>query len=85
MDGLARRQPGRRAPRGPALAVSADDLPSEGLVLGAVQLPPDGEPVVMLADHPTTGGYPVVGVVDPADVAAVAQARPGTSVRVRPR
>ena len=71
--------------RGPALAVSADDLPSEGLVLGAVQLPPDGEPVVMLADHPTTGGYPVIGVVDPADVAAVAQARPGTSVRVRPR
>ena len=38
-----------------------DELPSEGIVLGAVQVPPDGRPVVFLADHPTTGGYPVVG------------------------
>ena len=43
-----------------------DELPSEGLVTGAVQVPPDGRPVVMLADHPTTGGYPVLAVVDPA-------------------
>ena len=40
------------------------ELPSEGLVIGAVQVPPDGQPVVMLADHPTTGGYPVIAVVD---------------------
>ena len=40
------------------------ELPSEGLVSGAIQVPPDGQPVVMLADHPTTGGYPVVAVVD---------------------
>ncbi|RQX57157.1 allophanate hydrolase, partial [Micromonospora chalcea] len=56
----------------------AGELPSEGLVLGAVQVPPDGQPLVFLADHPTTGGYPVVGVVD--DVTALAQARPGTTV-----
>lgn len=59
----------------------AGELPSEGMVLGAVQVPPDGRPVVFLADHPTTGGYPVVGVVDGRDLAAAAQAVPGTPVR----
>ncbi len=57
------------------------ELESEGTVLGAVQLPPDGQPVVLLADHPTTGGYPVIGVVDQGDLSALAQARPGTTVR----
>ncbi|MCC9153105.1 biotin-dependent carboxyltransferase family protein [Streptomyces parvulus] len=57
------------------------ELPSEGMVLGAVQVPPDGRPVVFLADHPTTGGYPVIGVVRPADLPAAAQAVPGTPVR----
>ena len=55
-----------------------DELPSEGLLTGAIQVPPDGRPVVMLADHPTTGGYPVLAVVDPADLPIVVQARPGT-------
>lgn len=57
----------------------ADELPSEGIVLGAVQVPPDGQPLIFLADHPTTGGYPVIAVVD--DVTPLAQARPGTTVR----
>ncbi|MFG3710674.1 biotin-dependent carboxyltransferase family protein [Micromonospora sp. NPDC047730] len=57
----------------------AGELPSEGIVLGAVQVPADGQPLIFLADHPTTGGYPVVGVVD--DVTPLAQARPGTTVR----
>ena len=57
------------------------ELPSEGLLLGAVQVPADGRPVVMLADHPTTGGYPVLAIVDRRDLAAVVQARPGTAVR----
>ncbi|MGC4981978.1 biotin-dependent carboxyltransferase family protein [Streptomyces sp. DT193] len=67
---------------GPSLerAVSGE-LPSEGLVLGAVQVPPDGRPVVFLADHPTTGGYPVIAVVRSADLPAAAQAVPGTPVR----
>ncbi|MEU2740841.1 biotin-dependent carboxyltransferase family protein [Streptomyces sp. NPDC007095] len=67
---------------GPSLerAVS-DELPSEGMVLGAVQVPPDGRPVVFLADHPTTGGYPVIAVVRGADLPATAQAVPGTPVR----
>ncbi|MEV5783390.1 biotin-dependent carboxyltransferase family protein [Streptomyces sp. NPDC052287] len=67
---------------GPPLerAVSGE-LPSEGMVLGAVQVPPDGRPVVFLADHPTTGGYPVIAVVRTADLSAAAQAVPGTPVR----
>lgn len=61
-----------------------DELPSEGMVRGAVQLHPDGNLVVLLADHPTTGGYPVVAVVDPASWGACAQAAPGTTVGFRP-
>ncbi|WP_406146918.1 biotin-dependent carboxyltransferase family protein [Streptomyces sp. NBC_01012] len=67
---------------GPALRRARDDeLPSEGMVLGAVQVPPDGHPVVFLNDHPTTGGYPVVGVIAEAALAGAAQAVPGTPVR----
>jgi allophanate hydrolase subunit 2 len=51
------------------------------MVLGAVQVPPDGRPVVFLADHPTTGGYPVIAVVRAWDLPAAAQAVPGTPVR----
>ena len=58
-----------------------DELASEGMVEGAVQVPPDGLPIVMLADHPVTGGYPVIAVVDPADLTHVAQAGPGMSLR----
>ncbi|MFB7905808.1 biotin-dependent carboxyltransferase family protein [Kitasatospora sp. NPDC056076] len=60
------------------------ELPSEGMVLGSVQVPPDGRPVVFLADHPTTGGYPVIGVVPAAALAAAAQAAPGSPVRFTP-
>ncbi|MBT2419884.1 biotin-dependent carboxyltransferase family protein [Streptomyces sp. ISL-22] len=67
---------------GPALERALTrELPSEGVVLGAVQVPPDGRPVVFLADHPTTGGYPVIAVVRTADLAAAAQAAPGTPIR----
>ncbi|MBX9426484.1 MULTISPECIES: biotin-dependent carboxyltransferase family protein [Streptomyces] len=70
---------------GPALErTSPGELASEGMVLGSVQVPPDGRPVVFLADHPTTGGYPVVGVVREADLGAAAQAVPGTPVRFTP-
>jgi biotin-dependent carboxylase-like uncharacterized protein len=69
---------------GPSLerAVTGE-LPSEGLVLGAVQVPPDGQPLVFLADHPTTGGYPVVAVADRDSVARCAQLRPGEELRFR--
>ncbi len=57
------------------------ELPSEGLVPGAIQVPGNGQPVVMLADHPTTGGYPVIGVVLPDDLWMLAQSPPGSAVR----
>jgi biotin-dependent carboxylase-like uncharacterized protein len=53
------------------------ELPSEGMVEGAVQVPADGQPLIFLADHGTIGGYPVIAVVDPSDLPRVAQARPG--------
>lgn len=69
---------------GPALRRAAGrdgELPSEGMVPGAVQVPPDGRPVVFLADHPTTGGYPVIGVASEESLPAAAQSAPGTRIR----
>lgn len=63
-------------------AVSAE-LPPEGMVPGAVQVPPNGQPVLFLADHPVTGGYPVIAVVLAVDVCLAAQARPGQWLRFR--
>ncbi|WP_067532582.1 biotin-dependent carboxyltransferase family protein [Nocardia crassostreae] len=60
------------------------ELPTEGMALGSIQVPPSGQPVVFLADHPITGGYPVIGVVVDADVDLVAQACPGQALRFRP-
>ncbi|RAJ70346.1 allophanate hydrolase subunit 2 [Streptomyces sp. Amel2xB2] len=70
---------------GPVLERSRDgELPSEGIALGALQVPPEGRPVLFLADHPVTGGYPVIGVVPQEALAAAAQAVPGTPVRFMP-
>lgn len=57
------------------------ELESEPMVRGAIQVPPSGEPVVLLADHPVTGGYPVLGVVVRADLGLAAQLAPGAEVR----
>jgi antagonist of KipI len=54
---------------------------SEPTVLGAMQLPPDGRPIVLMNDHQTTGGYPVIAHVATIDLPALAQVRPGASVR----
>ncbi len=70
--------------RGPRVAVERPgQLPSEGMVAGAVQIPPDGQPIVLLRNHPTTGGYPVAAVVTDAGLDLLAQARPGVTVRFR--
>jgi biotin-dependent carboxylase-like uncharacterized protein len=58
-----------------------DELPSEGLVPGAIQVPADGHPILLLTDHPTTGGYPVIAVVIDADLRIAAQLRPGQELR----
>ena len=63
-------------------------LPSEGATRGAIQVPPNGLPVILGPDHPVTGGYPVIGVVADRDIDRVAQLRPGQRVRfhwLRPR
>ncbi len=63
-------------------------LPSEGATRGAIQVPPNGFPVILGPDHPVTGGYPVIGVVVDDDIDELAQARPGQTVRLhwsRPR
>lgn len=65
----------------PVRRVRTEELASEGMVPGAIQLPPSGLPVVFLADHPVTGGYPVIAVVDEADIPLLAQLPPGTRVR----
>jgi biotin-dependent carboxylase-like uncharacterized protein len=57
------------------------ELPSEGMVTGALQVPPSGLPTVFLADHPVTGGYPVIAVVHSADLHLLAQVRPGQRLR----
>jgi biotin-dependent carboxylase-like uncharacterized protein len=69
---------------GPALTRRRrGELPSEGMVTGSLQVPPNGLPIIFLADHPTTGGYPVAAVLAAADVPRAAQLRPGQRVRFR--
>nr|WP_254367657.1 5-oxoprolinase subunit PxpB [Microbacterium sp. NC79] len=62
-----------------------DELPSEGVVRGAIQVPANGLPVIFLADHPVTGGYPVIAVVVSEHLDRIAQLPAGTTVRFRVR
>lgn len=57
------------------------ELPSEGVAVGSLQVAHDGQPILLLADHPTIGGYPVIAVVVSADLGLAAQLRPGQQVR----
>jgi len=67
---------------GPALPrAHSDELPSEGVVTGALQVPPGGRPILLLPDHPVTGGYPVIAVVVSADIGLAGQLRPGARLR----
>ncbi|HEU5428106.1 MAG TPA: 5-oxoprolinase/urea amidolyase family protein [Actinocrinis sp.] len=69
---------------GPALLrTGPDTIASEGAVLGAIQVPADGRPIMFLADRPPTGGYPVIAVVPPDALGPAVQAPPGTRVRFR--
>ncbi|MDO9497116.1 MAG: biotin-dependent carboxyltransferase family protein [Nocardioides sp.] len=79
--GAASNRIGLRLEGPPLERQRSGELASEGMVVGAVQVPPDGRPVVFLADHPPTGGYPVLAVVEDADLWQCAQLRPGEPVR----
>lgn len=81
VDRVGVRLLGNPLPRHPSRA--GCELPSEPLVRGAVQLPPSGLPMVFMADHPVTGGYPVISVLDDTSCDLLAQGRPGQSVTFR--
>jgi antagonist of KipI len=67
---------------GPRLELASPlELVSEPLAAGTVQLPPGGQPIALMAEHPTTGGYPRVGQIAAVDLPRLAQRRPGDSVR----
>ncbi|MDO9387557.1 MAG: biotin-dependent carboxyltransferase family protein [Thiobacillus sp.] len=66
---------------GLAVTHARAELPSQGVLPGAVQVPPDGRPIILGWDGPVTGGYPVIAGVIAADMAKLAQLRPGDAVR----
>ncbi|MDR2306913.1 MAG: biotin-dependent carboxyltransferase family protein [Paucimonas sp.] len=68
---------------GPQLVYQGAPMISEGISLGAVQVPPDGQPIVLLNDRQTIGGYPRLGALTPLALAQLAQCMPGTLVRFR--
>jgi biotin-dependent carboxylase-like uncharacterized protein len=79
-DRVGIRLEGPRLDRHPSRV--GQELLSEGVVRGSIQVPTGGQPVLFLADHPVTGGYPVVAVVKSADVDLAAQAVPGQTLRI---
>ncbi|WP_213876782.1 biotin-dependent carboxyltransferase family protein [Pseudomonas sp. dw_358] len=68
---------------GPALQYQGKALISEGIPLGGVQVPPDGQPIVLLNDRQTIGGYPRLGALTPLALARLAQCLPGDEVRLK--
>lgn len=66
---------------GPAVAASVQTLASEGIAFGAIQIPPQGQPIVLMRDRQTIGGYPKIGCVASLDCARLSQCSPGTGVR----
>ena len=69
---------------GTALQYQGKPMISEGIPLGAVQVPPDGQPIVLLNDRQTIGGYPRLGALTPLALARLAQCLPGATVRLKP-
>ncbi|AZD65405.1 biotin-dependent carboxylase uncharacterized domain-containing protein [Pseudomonas chlororaphis] len=69
---------------GPQLRYQGAPMISEGIPLGAIQVPPDGQPIVLLNDRQTIGGYPRLGALTPLALARLAQCLPGSEVRLTP-
>ena len=59
------------------------NIKSEGLIKGVIQVPPDGNPIIMLSDHGTIGGYPKIGVVISADYDKLVQFQPGSKIKFK--
>jgi biotin-dependent carboxylase-like uncharacterized protein len=83
VSGHADRVGVRLDPARPVPRLDTREIPSEGMVRGAVQIPADGSPVVFGPDHPVTGGYPVIGVLTARSADRISQLLPGTPVRLR--
>ncbi|MHB1051894.1 MAG: 5-oxoprolinase subunit C family protein [Thiobacillus sp.] len=66
---------------GPAVTYAGGELPSQGVLPGAIQVPPDGQPIILAWDGPVTGGYPVIAVVVTAGLASLAQLKPGDTLQ----
>jgi allophanate hydrolase subunit 2 len=79
--GPASNRVGIRLDGPPVPRLDRGELLSEGLVTGAIQVPPSGHPVLLGPDHPTTGGYPVLAVVSSSDLPLAGQLSPGATVR----
>ena len=59
------------------------NITSEGLIKGVIQIPPDGNPIIMLSDHGTIGGYPKIGVIISADYDRLVQLAPGSKIKFK--
>ena len=67
---------------GPELkGISGNDIISDGIVFGSVQIPNSGKPIILMADHQTTGGYAKIATVASSDLPKLAQAKPGNKIR----
>ena len=69
---------------GPVLPTDGTQIVSSPLVIGTIQLPPDGKPIVILRDGPTVGGYPRIAVLEPGAISRFTQCAPGETIRFKP-
>ena len=67
--------------QGAALAIKQVSMPSAPVIIGTIQLPPNGLPIVLLRDGPTVGGYPRVAILEPTEISRFTQCGPGTVLR----
>ena len=64
-------------------SISGTDIVSDGIVFGSIQIPSSGKPIILMADHQTTGGYAKIGTVCQMDLPKIAQCKPGDRIRFR--
>ena len=72
---------GCRIEREPVEHAGDGNINTDGISMGSVQVPLNGQPIIMLADRQSTGGYPKIGTVITVDFTKIAQARPGQKIR----
>ena len=63
--------------------IKSENIKSEGIIKGVIQVPPDGNPIIMLSDHGTIGGYPKIGVIISADYDKIVQLPPMSKIKFK--